>query len=149
MNRSLRIARRPFVAFAVVLSPLVLLGLVSLIRTGFRSDLVLATMIPFVLYAAVMLAICSTRVTVVNDGINVSAYFLFNRFIPFAAIEHSEVQILAERDHPAFLTVHYREGERQRKLSLSLKPYDRDDVAWFCALPEMRGRTHPGFTKAT
>jgi hypothetical protein len=147
MTRRLRIARRPFVAIGIVLAPLVLLGVANLIRHGVRSDLVLATIVPFGLYAVIMLTICSTRVSVVNDGIDVSAYFLFNRFVPFEAIDHSDVQILAERDHPAFVTVHYRDRDGERKVRLSLKPYDRDDVTWFCALPGIKARTHPGLTR--
>jgi len=147
MNRPLRITRRPFVAIGIVLSPLVLLDLLNLVRHGLRSDLVLATIAPFLLYAVLMFTICSTHVSVVDDGIDVSTYLLFNRFIPFAAIDHSEVQIVAERDHPAFVSVYYRDGEKERTVTLSLKPYNRDDVAWFCALPEIKARIHPGLTR--
>jgi len=147
VSRSLRITPRPFLALGIVLSPVALLGMVGVVRGGFRSDLLLMAISPFGLYAAVMLAICSTRITVIDDGINVSSYFVFARFIPFGAIDHSDVQIVAERDHPALVTIHYRDGKSVRRLSLSLKSYRREDVAWLCALPEMRARTHPGFTK--
>jgi len=135
------------VAIGIVLAPLVMLGTANLIRYGVRFDLVLATILPLVLYAVVMLTICSTRVSVIDDGIGVSEYFVLNRFIPFEAIDYSEVQILAERDHPAFVTIHYRDRERERTVRLSLKPYDRDDVAWFCALPGIKARIHPGLTR--
>lgn len=147
MNRSLRITRRPFIAFGIVLSPVVLICLFNYVRSGYRSDLLVPVVLTFGLYAVVMLTICSTRVSVADDGIMVSSYFLFSRFVPFAAIDYSVVQILAERDHPAFLVVHYRDDEKQRTLSLRLKPYHKDDVAWFCALPQMKAETHAGFTK--
>ncbi len=147
MNRSLRIARRPFIAIGIVLSPVVLICLFNLVRSGFRSNLVLPAVLPFGMYAVLMLTICSTRVSVAHDGITVSSYFLFSRFIPFAALEHSDVQILAERNRPAFVVVHYRDGEMERTVGFSLKPYDKDDVSWFCALPEIKAKKYPGFTK--
>ena len=63
------------------------------------------------------------------------------------AIDHSNVEILAEKDHPAFVAVHYREGGKERTLSLSLKPFHKEDVAWFCALPGLKSQTYAGFAK--
>jgi len=147
MNRSLRVSPRPFVGLAIVLSPVVLIWLFVLVRKGFRSEDLLAGVLLFLLYSAVMTAICSIRVSVSQEGITVRSYFVLRRFIPFAAIDHSEVQILAERDHPVCIDVCYRDGEKDRRLGMSLKAYRKDDVAWFCALPEIRAHIHPGFTK--
>ncbi|HYG34995.1 MAG TPA: hypothetical protein VEC99_09435 [Clostridia bacterium] len=132
---------------AIVLSPVAMISMSVLVQKGFRSDLLVAAALPFLLYAAIMLTICSTRVSVSRNGIGVSSYFVFNRFVPFADIDHSEVQILAERDHPAFVAVHYREGEKERTLTLSLKPYHKEDAAWFCGLPEIKAKKYGGFTK--
>jgi len=148
MKRSLRITRRPFIAIGIVLSPVAAICLFALVRSGFRSDLVLPALLPFALYAVLMFTICSKRVSVAGDGITISSYFLFGRFIPFNEIDHSEVQILAERDHPAFIAVNYKDGAKHRTLSLSLKPYHKEDVAWFCALPEIKARTFAGLTKS-
>jgi hypothetical protein len=52
------------VAIGIAVAPLVLLGMANLMRHGVRSDLVLATIVPFVLHAVIMLTICSTRVSV-------------------------------------------------------------------------------------
>jgi hypothetical protein len=147
MNRRLRVSRRPFVVFAIVLSPVVLIWLLVLVKKGFRSDLILPAILPFLLYAAIMMLICSRRVTVSRDGITVCSYFVLKSFIPFAAIDHSAVQIFAERDHPAWVTVYYMHGKKRRRLSMSLKPYRKEDVAWLCALPEIKAETHAGFTK--
>ena len=72
--------------------------------------------------------------------------FFLKKSIRFSDIQRSEVQILAERDHPAWITI-FRAGKGRPALSLSLKTYRKEDAAWLCALPEIKAKWFAGFTK--
>ncbi len=87
------------------------------------------------------------RAVVVTDReiVRISMFFL-KKSIKFSEIERSEVQILAERDHPAWLTI-FRTGKDKPAMGLSLKTYRKEDVAWLCALPEIKAKWFAGFTK--
>ena len=145
--RSLQISPRPFIAFGIVLAPVVVICALAVVKQGFRRDLLLLLAMPFLIYTVLMLPICSNKVTVTETGLSLVSFFLYQRRIPFSCIDHTEIQILAEPDHPAWLTVHYRESQKLRTLNLSLKPYRKQDVAWFCALPELKPKVYRGFTK--
>lgn len=147
MSRSLKVSRRPFIAIAVVLSPLVVIFSVLLVQKGFRSDLIFPSLLPFILYAAIMTAICSQRVVVDEEGIAITSFFVFRRFISFAEVQRSEVQILAERDHPISIAI-YTKKSGAPAMTISLKPFRQEDVAWLCALPKLRTNTYAGFKKS-
>ncbi len=146
MPRSLKVSRRPFIAFAIVLSPLVVIFGVVLVEKGFRSDLIVPALLPFVLYAVILTSICSKRVVVSAEGIEITSYFVCRRFIPFSEIQRSAVQILAEREHPIFIAV-FTHSSGPPAAVINLKPFRREDVAWLCALPELKATMFPGLTQ--
>ena len=137
MKRTLRLAPRPFIAFALVLSPLFAILLWIWVTNGFRAqDLFLV--IPFLLiYAGFSAVIASTRVSVNQDGLTVSSMMVFKNTVRFAEIDHCDLQILAERDHPIAAFV-YRTGEDTPVLTVRLKPYRKEDVQWLISLPELK-----------
>ena len=124
-----------------------ILGFVNLVRSGYRKNLIFAAALPIIVYALITATIWSTRITVTTTGIAFQSFFVRRKFVSFKDIDHSDVQVLAEREHPAFCSVYYQDGAEIRVLLLNLKPYRKEDVAWFCALPELRTVTHPGFTR--
>ena len=64
MNRTLRMSSRPFIVFAILLGPLEILMLLAYLQTD-RSQRGLGNVLLFpVLYAILMLALASVRVTV-------------------------------------------------------------------------------------
>ena len=48
----------------------------------------------------------------------------FFKKVPFEGIHHSKIAILAEKDHLL--------------LQIRLKPFPKQEVAWFLSLPELR-----------
>jgi hypothetical protein len=145
MSRSLRISPRPFIAFAVVLSPIVVIWMLVLWKNGFRSDLILPGLLPFLLYGVVMTVICSRMVSVDGDSVTVTSFFVRKQSVPFSEIERSDLQYLGERDFPISIRIHAQGG---RSIMVRLKPFEKVDVAWFCALPHLKAVAHRGFTRA-
>jgi hypothetical protein len=137
MNRSLQASRRPFIAFTVVLSPVVLIWLFVCVQKGFRRDLLQAGLLLLVLYLVILVAAYSQHVSVSEHGLDIVCLCVSRRFIPFEQIDHSNVQVLLERDWPVSLTIY---GNRQRTplARIGLKAIRKEDAAWLCSLPEIK-----------
>ena len=144
MNRSLKLSRRPFIALGIVFGIVELCVFYGYIQSGFRPDFLLRLTFPILLYIAVMISICGTRIHVSSTGISVTTLFVSKRFISFGEIDHSTVQVLVEPDHPIWISIY---GINRKKLiKFGLKSFDPKDVSWFCSLPEMKVTFHPGLT---
>ncbi|HLE41328.1 MAG TPA: hypothetical protein VI956_07470 [Nitrospirota bacterium] len=146
MKKILKPSPRPFIGFGIVVAPFFALGLWIFAQHGFRVDDLPAVLFPLLLYAGFAIAMMGRAVAVTDKEIVRTSMFFLKKSIRFSDIQRSEVQILAERDHPAWITI-FRAGKGRQALSLSLKTYRKEDVAWLCALPEIKAKWFAGFTK--
>ncbi len=146
MKKILKPSPRPFIGFGIVVSPILLIGLWIFAQHGFRVDDLPAVLLPLLLYASFAIAIMGRSVLVTDKEIVRTSMFFLKKRIAFSEIQRSEVQILGERDHPAWITF-FRTGKDKQVMSLSLKTYRKEDVAWLCALPELKAKWYAGFTK--
>jgi hypothetical protein len=146
VRRTLKLSSRPFIVFAVLLGPLALWALSNYIRRGFDPHLLTTVMLFPCLYVAILGLICSTRVRVSDEGITVNTWYFLRHFVPFAEIDHSKVQVLAERDWPVYITI-YGAERRSPLLTIGLKAIQKADAAWFCSLPALKAVTSAGLTK--
>ncbi len=146
MKKILKPSPRPFIGFSIVVAPILLIGLWIFAQHGFRVDDLPAVLLPLLLYASFAIAIMGRAVVVTDKEIVRTSLFFLEKKIKFSEIQRSEVQILGERDHPAWLTI-FRTGKDRPALSMSLKTYRKEDVAWLCALPEIKAKWFAGFTK--
>jgi hypothetical protein len=130
--------------FAILLAPLSLLGFYNYFRHARRPDLLETALLPLGLYAILLALITSTRITILGSGLNITRWWVSKRFVPFSEIDHSDVQILAERDWPVQITIHLKQRQIVR---LGLKAIQQRDAAWLCSLPELKCISHPGLTR--
>jgi hypothetical protein len=121
-----------------------LLAFYNYLMHGRRADLLQPALLFLGLYVAVMALISSVRITVSDAGITITRWYISKQFIPFSEVDHSDVQILAERDWPMQIRIH----SKHRVLAqLGLKVIQRVDAAWLCSLPQLKCITHPGLTR--
>ncbi len=146
MKKILKPSPRPFIGFGIAVSPIFVIGFWIFAQHGFRVEDLPAILFPLLLYASFAIAIMGRSVVVTDKEIVRTSMFFLQKRIKFSEIWRSEVQILGERDHPAWLII-FRTGEDRPALSLSLKTYRKEDVAWLCAMPELKAKWFAGFTK--
>lgn len=144
MKRTLKRSTRPFIALAIIPALLSALGFYNYFEHNQRLDLLQTAYLPLALYIVLMMLISSVRVSVSDDGITISRWYVLKQFIPFAEVDHSDVQILAERNWPVQITIHSRRALLAR---LGLKAMRQQDAAWLCSLPQLKCVTHPGLTR--
>jgi hypothetical protein len=145
VNRTLKPSARPFIVFAIILSPLSVFGVYDYFEHGrpFSYSLQVA-LLPVALYVLFIALISSVRVSVSSDGITITRWYALKQFIPFAEVDHSDVQILAERSWPVQITIY---SKHRRLAQLGLKAVQQKDAAWLCSLAELKCVTHPGLTR--
>jgi hypothetical protein len=146
MNRSLKLSARPFIVFGVLYGSLSILVLVNYFRLGMRADQLSPALVLLALYVANCALVSSKRVTVSPEGITIKSWFVFKRFVPFRDIDHSDVQILAERDWPIMLSI-FKAGHSNPLETIGLKAIRKEDAAWLCSLPQIKAVIHPGLTR--
>src|SRR5258706_14736460 len=112
MSRMLRFSPRPFIVFTVIFGSITLLVFVSYLRDERRTDFLSAVLMLTTVYAAILLILCSIRVTVSALGISVRKWYVMNNFIPFADIRRSDIQLLAERSWPLMVTIYGANTEK-------------------------------------
>ena len=142
VNRTLKPSARPFIALAIVLGPLQALSLYNHFEHGLNSLQV--DLLPAYLYVLFVVSISSVRVSVSSEGVTITRWYVSKQFIPFAEVDHSEAQILAERNWPVLITIH---SKHRQLAQLGLKAIQQKDAAWLCSLAELKCVTHPGFTR--
>jgi len=130
--------------FGVIFGGVLLLGLYNYVKFHFRSDLLAPVLLSILLYPAFMATLEYLRISVGDDGIVIKRWFASDQYIPFSSIEHSDVQILAERDWPLKITIHTHDGS---SIGLGMKTIRQEDAMWFCSLHQLKCRTHPGLTR--
>jgi hypothetical protein len=121
-----------------------LLGLYDYFMHGRRADLLQFALLPVGLYVILLAVISSVSISVSDAGITITRWYVSKQFIPFSEVDHSDVQILAERDWPIQIKIH----SKHRVLAqLGLKGIQREDAAWLCSLPQLQCIIHPGLTR--
>jgi hypothetical protein len=145
MNRILKPTKRPLIAFGIVISPVFAIGLLAFVNSGFKLDALPLAVGPVLLYGLFSVAIMGSSLEIFGDEIVQRRFFVFSQRIRFSNITRSEIQFLAERDHPISISV-YKSGSQVPALNSSLKLYRKEDVAWLCELPELKVEEFVGFT---
>jgi hypothetical protein len=144
VNRTLKRSARPFIVFAVIFGAMSLMGSYSYFIHDRRADLLPTAFLPLGLYVFVLALISSVSVSVSDAGITITRWYVAKQFIPFSEVDHSDVQILGERDWPIQIRIH----SKHRVLAqLGLKSIQKADAAWLCSLPQLQCITHPGLTR--
>jgi len=145
MDRTLRLSPRPFIVFAILLGPLWAFTLISYLKAGRPHGELNNVLLWPMLYAVIMAAITSVRVTVRGDGILIKRWYFLTQKLNFVDITHSDVQILAEREWPMSISIH--RAHNLAPVVLGLKVVRQEDATWFCSLPTLKPNVHLGLTK--
>jgi hypothetical protein len=118
---------------------ILLLPLYLGITTGKWSDSGKMAGSIIVLAAIVLGSIALVRVEVDEDEIRLRKYGVIHRRVRFDTIGHTYTSALAEKDWPVSLTIVGQDG-RKELMSIKLKVFGKEDVAWLLALPKLKVR---------
>jgi hypothetical protein len=144
VKRILKPSARPFIALGILFALASVPGFYSYFAHGRRPEALQAALLMPALYLVAMALISSVRVSVSDDGVTITRWYILKRFIPFTDVDHSDVQVLAERDWPIQIRIHSRHALLAQ---LGLKTIQAEDAAWLCSLPQLKCVTHPGLTR--
>jgi hypothetical protein len=128
----------------VIFGSLSLFGFCSYLEHGRRPDLLQSALVPLALYVVLLALISSVGISVSDAGITITRWYVLKEFVPFSEVDHSDVQILAERDWPVQIKIH---SKHVLLAQVGLKTIRRADAAWLCSLPQLKCAIHPGLTR--
>jgi hypothetical protein len=128
----------------VLFGSLSLVGFYNYLAHERRQDVLESALLPLARSVILLAFISSVSISVSDDGITITRWYVSKHFLPFSEVDYSDVQILAERDWPIQIKIH----SKHRVLAqLGLKGIQREDAAWLCSLPQLQCIIHPGLTR--
>lgn len=137
MHRVLRPGPRPFIALGILFGMITVL----LVGVGLAHGRVLQAWEPIVafpvLYAVLAAGFLRARIVVGGDALAWRPPFgLLEQSVAFSRVTGSIASILAEPEHPVTLEIFT--GKAAPALTLRLKLFRQNDVAWLLSLPQLK-----------
>jgi hypothetical protein len=129
--RTLRLSKRPFIALGIVLGvPALAILILAAFDGKLARELPVLVLFP-ALYLFIVLSLCGTRISLSAEELVITRGFFAREVIPLRDLLTVDLITLMEPAHPAFVTVAFRKNGSPRSVTLSMKPYLREDVTWF------------------
>ncbi len=137
MHRVLRPGPRPFIALGILFGVITVLLLGVALAHGRILQTFDAIVAVPVLYAVLAAGLLRARIVVSDDALAWRPPFgLLERSVAFSRVKVSNASVLAEPEHPVTLEIFA--GGRVPALTLRLKLFRQNDVAWLISLPQLK-----------
>ena len=137
MHRVLRPGPRPFIAIGILFGVITLLLLGVALAHGRGLQMFEGIVAVPLLYAVLAAGALRARIVISDDALAWRPPFgLLEQSVALSRITVSVASVLAEPEHPVMLEIFA--GGRVPALTLRLKLFRQNDVAWLISLPQLK-----------